>query len=157
VAVTDDASSPVRAAADRARVEFSPTSTFSFVVDGDEQTPEFFEEHSARGDGPPLHRHPWPTWELVIAGKLRVVVDGSEYTATVGDTIHTPAGAEHTYVVESCTAHVVGIGLSAGRFHRLQSEAAPLLLAQGGPDMAAVGALAASCDVEILGPPLKPT
>lgn len=133
---------------------FSPTSRFSFVCPGDATTPEFFEERSGRGDGPPLHRHPWPTWELVISGELRVVVDGTQYHVVAGGTIFTPAGAAHTYVVQSDHAHVVGIGLSGGRFHRLQTQAPPLLLAEGGPDMAAVGALAASLDVELLGPPL---
>lgn len=145
----------VQTESDREWVPFSPTSRFSFVCPGDPDTPEFFEEHSGRGDGPPLHRHPWPTWELVISGTLRVVIDDAEFRVEAGGTIYTPAGAAHTYVVESDEAHVISVGLSGGRFHRLQTQAPPLLMAEGGPDMAAVGELAASVDVELLGPPLS--
>ena len=53
---------------DRSWIGFSPTSRFSFVSEGSPDAPEFFEEHSQRGDGPPMHRHPWPTWEIVVAG-----------------------------------------------------------------------------------------
>lgn len=132
-------------------VSFSPTSRFSFVNAGDDESPEFFEERSGKGDGPPLHRHPWPTWELVISGTVRVVVDGAEFVAHAGDTIHTPANAVHTYVVESDDAHIVGIGTSGGRFHQLQTKA-PALLAAG--DMEGLGAFAGSLDIELLGPPL---
>lgn len=147
----------VTPAAERLWSPFSPTSQFSFVHDGGPGRPEFFEERSRRGDGPPLHRHPWPTWELVLGGTIRVVVDGVEHRAGAGDVVFTPPDAVHTYVVESDEAHVVGMGLSEGRFARLQHEAAPLLMADGGPDLEAVGRLAASLDVDVMGPPLSPT
>jgi quercetin dioxygenase-like cupin family protein len=142
---------------DREWIEFSPTSRFSFVASGGPGAPELFEERSVRGDGPPLHRHPWPTWEIVVSGTVRVQVEGIDHLVTAGGTIFTPAGAAHAYVVESDEAHLIGMGLSEGRFHRLQSQAPPLFAAEGGPDMAAVAALAASCDVELLGPPLAVT
>ena len=85
---------------------------------------------------------------------MRVQIDGVDHVVRAGDAVYTPAGAAHAYVVESDEAHIIGMGLSEGRFHRLQSHAAPLFSAEGGPDMGAVGALAASCDVELLGPPL---
>lgn len=90
----------------------------------------------------------------MISGRLRVVIDDEEFHVDAGGTIFTPAGAVHTYVVESDEAHVVGVGTSGGRFHQLQTQASPLLLAEGGPDMAAVGALAATLDIELLGPPI---
>ena len=139
------------AAAARLWVSFSPTSQFSFVHTGDADTPEFFEERSARGDGPPLHRHPWPTWELVVSGIIKVVIDGVESRVEAGGTICTPAGATHAYVVESEEAHLVGVGTSGGRFHQLQTKGPALLMAG---DMEALGALASSVDVELLGPPL---
>ncbi|MEZ5247133.1 MAG: cupin domain-containing protein [Acidimicrobiales bacterium] len=70
-------------------------------------------------------RHPWPTWELVISGTVRVIIDGEEFLAHAGDTIHTPADVVHTYVVESNDAHIVGVRAFAG-----------------------------SLDIELLGPPL---
>jgi quercetin dioxygenase-like cupin family protein len=147
----------VRGPDERTWIGLTPTSRFSFVTEGGEGGPEFFEERSGRGDGPPLHRHPWPTWEIVLSGEVRVQIDGVDHLVPAGGTIYTPPGAAHTYVVESDEAHLVGIGLSEGRFHRLQTQAPPLFAAEGGPDMAAVAALAASCDVDLLGPPLEPT
>ncbi len=144
----------VQSHGERSWIGSSPTSRFSFLSEGGPGTPEFFEEHSERGDGPPMHRHPWPTWEVVVSGVVRVRIEGVDHVVRAGGTVYTPAGAPHSYVVESDEAHIIGMGLSGGRFHRLQSDAAPLFAAEGGPDMQAVGALAASCDVELLGPPL---
>jgi mannose-6-phosphate isomerase-like protein (cupin superfamily) len=142
---------------ERAWIDFTPTSQVSFVSPGGPGMPEFFEDRSRRGDGPPLHRHPWPTWEIVVAGTLRVVIEGEERLVGEGGSIYTPAGVVHAYVVESDAVHLIGVAMSDGRFHRLQTQAPPLFAAEGGPDMAALSALAASCDVELLGPPLAPT
>jgi mannose-6-phosphate isomerase-like protein (cupin superfamily) len=147
----------VQGPADRPWIDFTPTSRFSFVSDGGTGVPEFFEERAHRGDGPPLHRHPWPTWEIVVSGTVRVQIDGVDHRVSAGGTIYTPPGAAHAYVVESDEAHLIAVGLSEGRFQRLQTQAAPLFAAAGGPDMAAVAALAASCDVDLLGPPLGPS
>jgi len=140
---------------DRSWFDFTPTSRFSFVSEGAPGAPEFFEERSPRGEGPPMHRHPWPTWEIVVSGTVRVQIDGVDHVVTEGGSIYTPAGVAHAYVVESDEAHLIGVGMSGGRFHRLQTQAPPLFAAEGGPDMAAIAALAASCDVELLGPPLE--
>jgi mannose-6-phosphate isomerase-like protein (cupin superfamily) len=150
----DRADTTVQSADARPWIEFSPASRFSFVSAGGPGVPEFFEERSLRGDGPPLHRHPWATWEIVVSGTVRVQIDGLDHVVTAGGTIYTPPSSAHTYVVESDEAHLIGVGMSEGRFYSLQSQAPPLFAAEGGPDMAAVSALAASCDVELLGPPL---
>lgn len=142
---------------DRTWIDFTPTSRFSFVSDGGPGVPEVYEERSHRGDGPPLHRHPWPSWEIVVSGTVRVQVDGVDHVVDAGGFVHIPAGAAHSYLVESGEAHVIGVGTSEGRFHELQTRAPALFAAEGGPDLAAVGALAASCDVELLGPPLGAT
>jgi len=147
--------SPVTRRDERQWVAFSPTNSFAFISEGGPGLAEFYEERAARGDGPPTHRHPWPSWELVLEGTIRVNVDGEETTLRSGDTVHIPAGVPHAYVVESAQAHTVGIGMSEGRFARLQIAAAPLMAADGGPDMAAIGALADQADMEILGPPME--
>lgn len=66
--------------------------------------------------------------------------------------IYTPPGVVHAYVIESDEAHLIGVAMSDGRFHRLQTQAPPLFATEGGPDIAAITALAASCDVDLLGP-----
>jgi len=152
------ASLPAQASVQRAaiaeRVPFGPTDSMRFVADGGPGLPEFYEERAARGDGPPLHTHPWPSWELVLDGRIRFVVDGDAHVLEAGDSIYIPPGAPHTYMVESDTAHSVGIGMSEGRFSSLQHRAAPLMATEGGPPMDALMALTAEHDVAILGPPL---
>ena len=132
-------------------------SRVSFASEGGPGVPDLYEEISPRGEGPPQHRHPWPSWEIVVSGTVRVQIEGIDHTVTAGGTVFIPADAAHAYVIESDEAHVIGVGMSEGRFHRLQVQAPPLLAAAGGPDMAAIAALAASCDTELLGPPLEPT
>lgn len=142
--------------ADREWIPFSPTDRVSFVSNGGPGTPEFFEERGQRGDGPPLHRHEWPTWELILSGTVRFQIDGEEVRAGAGDVVYTPPNAVHGFVVESDQARVIGVGTSEGRFARLQRAAAPLTAAEGGPDMDAIVELAGRTGVEVLGPPLEP-
>jgi mannose-6-phosphate isomerase-like protein (cupin superfamily) len=137
------------------RVPFGPTDSIRFMADGGPGLPEFYEERAGRGDGPPLHSHPWPSWELVLEGRIRFVVDGDTHVLVAGDSIYIPPEVPHAYVVESDTAHAVGIGLSGGRFPSLQRKAAPLMATEGGPPMDEVMALAGEHDTAILGPPLS--
>lgn len=140
--------------AEATRHSLSPTNSFRFLFEGDRGLPDLYEEWGGHGDGPPLHRHPWPSWELLLEGEIRVVAGDEEITLRAGDSLYLPPGVPHTYVVESDTSHVVGITLSDGRFAALQQQAVPLFQAEGGPDLEGIGALAAAHDVEILGPPL---
>jgi hypothetical protein len=144
----------VQRAADAERIPFSPTNDFRAIFAGAPGLPDFFEERSARGDGPPLHRHPWAAWELVVEGTIRVVIAEQEFRLGPGDAVYIPPGAPHAYIVESDQARVVGVNLSDGRFPSLQRQAAPLMAAPGGPDMQRIMELAKAHDVEILGPPL---
>ena len=137
-------------------IDFGPTSTFRFIAAGGPGLPDFYEERDQRGDGAPLHSHPWPSWELVIEGEIRVLVGDDEHVLGAGDAIYLPPDVPHTYVVESETAHLVGMSMSNGRFESLQRNAAPLFSGDGAPDMEAVMALAAEHDVNLIGPPLLP-
>lgn len=145
----------VHRAAEANPVQFSRTSTLRFLSDGAPGVPDICEERSTRGDGPPLHRHPWPSWELVIEGTLRVVVGDRTLRLSAGDALYVPPDVPHAYVVESETCHVVGVNLSDGRFASLQRKAVPIFAAEGGPDMARVMELARAHDVDVLGPPLE--
>jgi len=133
----------------------SPTQRMRFLFTGSVGQPEFYEERSARGDSPPLHRHPWASWELVLDGRLRVAVDGETFEVGEGDFFYTPPSAAHTFVVVSDESRVVGFNHPGGRFEELNRTVAPLFLEPGGPDMNEVVARAATCDVEILGPPMS--
>lgn len=127
---------------------------FSFPLSGRQGHPQLFLERSPRGSGPPLHRHRWPSWEIVLEGQVRFQVDGREHVLGPGDCIYTPPNVPHAYVVESEVARIVGLDESDGRFEQLQRGAAEILAGPGEPDMEAVGQHAAKSGVEILGPPL---
>jgi len=135
-------------------IAFSPTSSFRILFEGGSGLPDFFEEHSQRGDSPPVHSHPWPSWELVIEGQLRVQMGDQIFEAGPGDMIYVPPHIPHSYIVESEQARTVGINLSDGRFPSLQRKAAPLMTAPEGPDFSEISALAQAHGVEVLGPPL---
>ena len=145
----------VQRAAEAERIPFGPTDLLRFISNGGAGLPEFYEERAARGDGPPLHSHPWPSWELVISGQVRFVVDGATHVLGPSDAIYIPAEVAHAYVVESDDAHAVGIGLSAGRFPSAQRKAAALMAAEAGPPMDQLVALAAEHSITVLGPPLS--
>ncbi len=134
----------------------SPTNGFRFMNDGAGGTPDFYEDRGVRGDGPPLHRHPWASWEYVVDGQIRVVIEEDEFILTAGDAVYIPANAVHTYVIESDTARAVGVSLSQGRFADLQRNAAPQFREPGGPNMELVMGIATRNGVELLGPPLQP-
>ncbi len=157
-AVLDLPNAPiVQRAADATTYSMSPTETMRFLFSGEVGQPEFYEERVAYGDGPPLHRHPWASWELVIDGELRVVMGDEELRVAGGDFFYTPPNVADTYVVESETADVVGFNHPGGRFEAMNREVTPMFLVEGGPDMAAVAAAAATYGVELLGPPVTPT
>jgi mannose-6-phosphate isomerase-like protein (cupin superfamily) len=135
-------------------IRFSPTSEFRVIFAGAPGLPSFYEERSGRGDGAPLHRHPWAAWELIVEGHVRVVVGDQELRLGPGDAIFIPANLAHTYMVESERAWVIGMDLSDGRFLSLQRQVSPVMNAPGGPDMQKIMGLAKAHAVEVLGPPI---
>ena len=141
---------------DVASYSMSPTQEMRFLFSGSVGQPDFFEERSNRGDSPPMHRHPWATWEYVLAGRLRIVVDGVEYQASQGEVFHTPPNSAHTFVIESDTAHVIGFNCPGGYFERLYQDVIPHL-AGPEPDMEVAAKEAARIGVEVVGPPLEPS
>lgn len=143
----------VARAADMKTVALSPTNRFRFPLSGHPGQPELYVEQAGRGDGPPLHRHPWATWELVLEGSVRFRIGDEEFVLGAGDCIYTPPGAAHGYVVESDRAYTIGLNQAPSRLENLQTRAEPLF-ASGPPDMAAVMKIAAEESVEVLGPPL---
>lgn len=47
-------------------------------------------DRPAPGDGPPMHRHSWATWEVVIEGRMRAVVGDETYELGPGELLFTP-------------------------------------------------------------------
>jgi quercetin dioxygenase-like cupin family protein len=53
--------------------------------------------HNRAGDGPELHRHPYPEIFVVHAGQARFQLDDTALTAGAGDVVIAPAGAAHRF------------------------------------------------------------
>lgn len=148
----------VTRAADAVSVGLSPTNRFAFPFAGHgDAHPEVYVEVAGRGDGPPVHSHGWPTWELVLQGEVLFHVDGVDHVLTAGDAMYTPPGVPHAYMVQSDTARLVGINGAGGRLIHLQQRAEPLFAAGGPPDMRRVAQIAAEEGVTVIGPPLAVT
>jgi quercetin dioxygenase-like cupin family protein len=56
-----------------------------------------FLVHNQPGDGPELHRHPYPEIFVVHAGQAGFQLDDTWLTANVGDVVMAPAGAAHRF------------------------------------------------------------
>ncbi len=126
-----------------------------FLCAGGGDMPDVTAERLAPGDGPPLHRHPWATWEVVVEGTVLVRADEEDFVAHAGDLIYTPAGVVHAFVVTGTEpARLIGMNLPGG-FHHLYAELAKAFEGDGPPDYGAMVAAAARFDTEILGPPLS--
>jgi len=64
-----------------------------------------FEHVAARGKATPYHIHPdHEETGFLLEGALRVNLDGVEYTAGPGDTVHFPRNVPHAFIVTSKTA-----------------------------------------------------
>ena len=113
-----------------------------------------YNERLAPGDGPPLHRHPWVTWDVVVEGRIRAIVGDDTFELGPGDLMFTPPDVPHTFMaIGDGEAQIVGINWPGG-FHHLYAELAPLFKTGGPPDFAAMAAAASAHGAEILGPPL---
>jgi mannose-6-phosphate isomerase-like protein (cupin superfamily) len=101
------------------------------------------------GDMPPLHvHHASDEGFYVMEGELTLYMPGVERTLRAGEFLLAPRGIPHTYRVGDEPCHLLVVSQPAG-FERFVASVASL----GVPDPAALGALAAEHDIEILGPP----
>src|SRR5687768_6063004 len=100
----------------------TPTDVMAFLATGDDSTPDIYTETLAPGDGPPLHRHPWMTWEVVVAGRLRARVGDETFELGPGDLLFSPPDVPHTFMaIGESEARTVGINWPGG-FHHLMAE-----------------------------------
>lgn len=56
-----------------------------------------FLVHNQPGDGPELHRHPYPEIFVVHAGAAHFEVDDTTVVAGAGDVVIAPAGTAHRF------------------------------------------------------------
>lgn len=132
----------------------NPTDELRFLVAGDAESPDITDETLAPGDGPPLHRHPWMTWEVVVEGQIRARVGEESFELGVGDLLFTPPEVPHTFMaIGEGPARLIGVNWPGG-FHHLYAELSEAFTGDGPPDFATMAAAAARHGAEILGPPL---
>ena len=138
-------------AAEALTFDLTETDRMRFVFAGDDESPDVMEETMAPGEGPPLHSHPWVTWEVVVEGRL-----GDEtFEAGPGDGVFTPPDVPHTFMaIGDAPTRVVGINWPGG-FHRLYAEIVRTTHENDGEvDTDAIAAMGAPLGVQMLGPPL---
>jgi quercetin dioxygenase-like cupin family protein len=79
---------------------------------------EVFEVAATRAPAVPPHTAPWHGVLYVLAGELRVEVDGDMHDLVPGATVTLPAGIPNTFTVTSDTARFLAVtaGTGASRF-----------------------------------------
>jgi len=133
----------------------TPTDEMRFLCPGGPDLPDIVDERLAPGDGPPLHRHPWVTWEVVVEGRIRARIGDETHELAAGDLLFTPSNVPHTFMaIGDSPARVIGVNWPGG-FHVLYGELAKAFSGDGPPDFGAMAESAARHGAEILGPPLS--
>jgi quercetin dioxygenase-like cupin family protein len=122
------------------------------------------EHLSPRGAGSPLHvHHREDEWFYVIEGELTLWVGGRVINAPAGSFVYGPRDIPHTFTVTSDTARFLLVtepGDFASFMRTLSEPAAEAAIpppANEPPDVAAMVEVAATCEIEILGPPGIPS
>ena len=101
------------------------------------------------GQMPPLHLHrSEDEGFLVIDGELTLYLPGREVTLRPGEFFLAPRGVPHTYRAGDDPAHYLVLSRPAG-FEGFVADVAAL----DDPSPEALGATAATHDIELLGPP----
>lgn len=132
----------------------TPTDEVRFLVQGGPDLPDIEYEQLSPGDGPPLHRHAWATWSIVVDGTVVVRIGDTDHTLGPGDLAYTPANVVHSFMCTGATrARMVHINWPGG-FHHLYAKLAAAFAGDGPPDFGAMAAAAAQHNAEILGPPM---
>lgn len=131
----------------------APTEATHFLDAGSADMPGVAIETLDAGNGPPLHRHEWASWAVVVDGKIRIRVEDETADLAAGDYFYTEPNAAHTFMGLEGPAKVVFVDLPGGEFAEMTRTVAPLLN-EAEPDMAKVTEVAAQHGLEILGPPM---
>lgn len=75
----------------------SPGGTITFEGEPHGSGVSFFLVHSEPGDGPDLHRHPYPETWIVRSGEVRFTADGEDIEAGPGDIAVVSAATPHKF------------------------------------------------------------
>jgi mannose-6-phosphate isomerase-like protein (cupin superfamily) len=75
----------------------SPGGTISFEGEGYGSAVSFFHVNNKPGDGPDLHRHPYPETWILRSGKARVTAGDESFEAGPGDIMVVSAQTPHKF------------------------------------------------------------
>lgn len=81
------------------------------------------EELCPKDSGPPPHRHDQFEFFYILDGQITFLVDGKEIQGRTGSIVTIPAGAEHSFRVDTETARGLNLYVPAG-FERMITELA---------------------------------
>jgi mannose-6-phosphate isomerase-like protein (cupin superfamily) len=81
----------------RADQQRQPNRTLPFEGEKYGANVSLFLVDNEPGDGPPLHRHPYPETWIVRGGKARMNVDGEEVVAEAGDILVVGPDTPHKF------------------------------------------------------------
>jgi mannose-6-phosphate isomerase-like protein (cupin superfamily) len=75
----------------------SPRGTLTFEGEAYASGVSFFLVNNQPGEGPELHRHPYPETWIVRSGQVRITADGEDIEAGPGDIAVVTAQTPHTF------------------------------------------------------------
>lgn len=145
----------VTRATDAPTHSMAPGEQTRFLLSGGDEMPDVVDEAFGRGEGPPLHRHPWATWMVVVEGRLRVVAGEEDVELAAGDLCYTAPDVPHAFVGLTDRVRLVEMNHPGGRFEPIQRDVGAMFREPGGPDMEKIARAAAERGLTILGPPLQ--
>lgn len=122
--------------------------------------PAMAERTARAGQMPPLHRRDEDETYRVVAGEITFFVGGDVVHAREGDVVVAPAGTERTFRAESGDARWIVL-TRVSSFERFLDFGRAVARPRGDrraewpsePELAGVGAIAATNGIELLGPP----
>lgn len=114
-----------------------------------------FETITSSGVGPPLHRHAHEDEYFVVqAGRVKFLIDGTEYIAEPGAFVLAPRGTVHSFVNIGKEPSRMIVTVTPGGLERPFRENAELFLRNAQASPAEIAAIFGRYGVELLGPPL---
>jgi mannose-6-phosphate isomerase-like protein (cupin superfamily) len=78
-------------------IERSPHGTLTFEGEPYGSEVSFFLVHNQEGEGPDLHKHPYPETWIVCSGRARFTADGKDIEAGPGDIVVVGSETPHKF------------------------------------------------------------
>ena len=155
----DSAATVVRHAEDIDHYLWAGATRMSVVLDAQDTGGQFalLDQHGARGDATPLHRHQQEDEAFyVLEGEITAVAGDERHEVGPGSALFLPRGVPHAFLVTSETARLLTVVVPAGFDAFVRSAGIPVTGA--GPstwefDLGRLAEPSRQAQIDILGPP----